>query len=309
MSALGDAQKKFARLVGDLLVWVYRQPGLAVTFGEAYRTKEQAEWYAERGIGIKDSNHTKRLAIDLNLFKDGVYQTDSASYAALGRYWESLDPACRWGGRFRDGNHLEYVLGGWRASPLIAGGEHRESAEEPPAMAKVKLGPKAQAIVKTIAPTIGVLLGGPLGGLAGAILSSIFGTDDSNQIETAILASNPDALAKLKQAELEAQTEIKRLDIDLAKIEMEDRASARHLAEVRGFGPQVMISAVFMLGYFGALALFLLGEIGPPPGYENTIGVLVGVITTMMVAIGNFWFGSSSGSQAKTQLLSKEGRG
>jgi hypothetical protein len=46
--------------------------------------------------------------VDLNLFIDGKYMTDSASYKPLGDYWKTLDPLCRWGGDFKrpDGNHF-----------------------------------------------------------------------------------------------------------------------------------------------------------------------------------------------------------
>lgn len=62
---------------------------------------------AAKGIGIKESLHTKRLAIDLLLFDDdGTYLTQSENYATMGEAWESLHPACRWGG-MADGNHFE----------------------------------------------------------------------------------------------------------------------------------------------------------------------------------------------------------
>jgi len=45
------------------------------------------------------SKHTKKLAIDLNLFKDGRYITNKEKYRPLGEFWEKcLDG--RWGGRF-----------------------------------------------------------------------------------------------------------------------------------------------------------------------------------------------------------------
>jgi len=42
---------------------------------------------------------------DFNLFKDGVFLQGTEDHRPLGEYWESLDPLCRWGGRFNDGNH------------------------------------------------------------------------------------------------------------------------------------------------------------------------------------------------------------
>jgi hypothetical protein len=86
-----------------LITWVYEQPGYEISFGEAYRTPEQAALDARKGIGISHSLHTERLAIDLNLFIDGEFQVDSKAYEPMGVYWESLDSLAAWGGRFKDG--------------------------------------------------------------------------------------------------------------------------------------------------------------------------------------------------------------
>lgn len=102
---LSEKQQKFTFLISQLIAWVYGN-GYKMTFGEAYRTPEQAALNAQRGIGIANSLHTKRLAVDLNLFKDGQYLTKTEDYATVGEYWEQLDAGCRWGGRFNDGNHF-----------------------------------------------------------------------------------------------------------------------------------------------------------------------------------------------------------
>ena len=100
---LGQKQRRFVKLVGKLIEYAYAN-GYELTFAEAYRTPEQASLNAKSGAGISKSLHTVRLAIDLNLFKDGVYQTDSKAHKPLGTYWKSLAPDCRWGGDFLDKN-------------------------------------------------------------------------------------------------------------------------------------------------------------------------------------------------------------
>lgn len=97
---LGDAQRLFMRLLAQLLPWVYKQPGYELTAGEFYRTPEQAAWDAQHGTGIANSNHTRKIAADLNLFVNGEFQTTVESYRPLGEYWKSLHPLCRWGGDF-----------------------------------------------------------------------------------------------------------------------------------------------------------------------------------------------------------------
>lgn len=104
-------QARFTVCIADLIIWADSR-GYQLTFGEAYRPRELAELYAAQGRGIANSNHTRRLAVDFNVFKDGVYLTDGADFADLGAYWESLDPNCRWGGRFRDGNHFSFEHNG-----------------------------------------------------------------------------------------------------------------------------------------------------------------------------------------------------
>ena len=105
---LGEKQRLFARLVGQLIVWAYSK-GYEFTFGEALRTQAQASANAASGAGISNSLHLLKLAIDLNLFMAGVYQSDSQAYKPIGDYWKSLHPLCRWGGDFKsrpDGNHF-----------------------------------------------------------------------------------------------------------------------------------------------------------------------------------------------------------
>lgn len=57
------------------------------------------------------SLHYSRLAADLNLFVDGKWRkTDCIEWRAIGAYWESLDPLCRWGGRFTSGDFNHFSL-------------------------------------------------------------------------------------------------------------------------------------------------------------------------------------------------------
>jgi hypothetical protein len=63
-------------------------------------------------VGHKKSTHKMKLAIDLDLFLYGQYVVDTETHRALGEFWESLHPLCRWGGRFGDGNHYSIEHGG-----------------------------------------------------------------------------------------------------------------------------------------------------------------------------------------------------
>ena len=95
--SLRKKQSKFTRLVAHLIQHAYIM-GYELTFGDAY---------AKDGH-IKNSKHYVRLAIDLNLFKDGKYLTKTEDHEFLGLFWESLDSDCTWGGHFNDGNHYSF---------------------------------------------------------------------------------------------------------------------------------------------------------------------------------------------------------
>ncbi|MEY0664239.1 M15 family metallopeptidase [Providencia rettgeri] len=99
---LSEKQALFTVMIAKLIFWA-DEHGYRLTFGEAYRTPEQAAANAESGKGIKNSLHTQRLAVDFNLFKNDVWLTKSTDHQPLGEYWESIGGT--WGGRFNDGNH------------------------------------------------------------------------------------------------------------------------------------------------------------------------------------------------------------
>ena len=89
---LRQKQSVFAELIAELITWINDQ-GYEVTLGDAYATTGHK----------KNSNHGIRLALDLNLFKDGVYLTKTEDHRFAGEKWESMGGS--WGGRFEDGNH------------------------------------------------------------------------------------------------------------------------------------------------------------------------------------------------------------
>jgi hypothetical protein len=101
---LSEKQQDFARHVADLIHHIYAS-GYACTFGHAYRCQECP-------VGRPQSVHKSRLAVDLNLFKDGKYLTDTEAYRAFGEYWEALGEWNRWGGAWDDGNHFSYEHNG-----------------------------------------------------------------------------------------------------------------------------------------------------------------------------------------------------
>ena len=85
--------------------------GFQVTGGELYRTQEQQELHVRAGRSkTMNSNHLRRLAIDLNFIQGGKLCYEAAKLEPIGAYWESLHPKNRWGGHFttfKDMPHFE----------------------------------------------------------------------------------------------------------------------------------------------------------------------------------------------------------
>lgn len=100
---LGQKQRRFGRMVAQLLNKALEM-GYEYTFGDAYRDpRVHGKWGEKRGYSAPRSVHKERLAIDLNLFKDGKYLDKTEDHRPLGEWWESIGGT--WGGRFQDGNH------------------------------------------------------------------------------------------------------------------------------------------------------------------------------------------------------------
>lgn len=108
---LSRKQSLFAHHAARLILQA-QEMGYDVTLGEAWRSAEQAAFQtkinAEKGIGIAASLHTQRLAIDINLFRNGKFLTSVSEYAPLGIWWENQHPDARWGGRFKNKDAVHF---------------------------------------------------------------------------------------------------------------------------------------------------------------------------------------------------------
>jgi hypothetical protein len=168
----------------------------------------------------------------------------------------------------------------------------------------LKLNEKVRDAIKIIAPTLGAALGGPLGGLAGQVLGGLVG-GDSKAVEQAILEQKPETLMALRKAEQDFKVKLKELEIEEDKLVYTDRANARDLAKV-DMGPHKVLSLVFISGYFIILATFFVGKIEIDPTVKEPFLILIGVLTANIPSIMQFWFGTSSGSQRKTDILAEQ---
>jgi hypothetical protein len=157
--------------------------------------------------------------------------------------------------------------------------------------------------LKQIAPTIATALGGPLAGLAVSAISKAVGVDEDKV--TDLISSNkmtPEQIAQVKIAELELKKQENELGLNFEALAVDDRKSAREMqAATRSLVPPMLAGAV-TVGFFGILGMMLFGTMD---ANNPAILMMLGSLGTAWTGIIAYYFGSSAGSQAKTEMLSK----
>ena len=155
--------------------------------------------------------------------------------------------------------------------------------------------------LKQIAPTVATCLGGPLAGLAVTALAKVFGvaTDKvQDMIESGKLSA--DQIAQVKVAEIELKKQEQALGLNFEQLAVQDRISARDMQTATKSYIPAVLSVGVTVGFFGILIAIMRD-----PGAANNqpLLVMLGSLGTAWIAIMNFWFGSTNGSQKKDQLL------
>ena len=157
--------------------------------------------------------------------------------------------------------------------------------------------------LKQIAPTIATAMGGPLAGMAVSAISKAIGVDEEKVSD--LISSNKlsaDQIAQVKLAEIELQKQAQELGLNFEKLSVEDRKSAREMqATTRSIVPPAL-AAIVTVGFFGIMVMMLLGKVD---SNNPAILMMLGSLGTAWTGIIAYYFGSSAGSQAKTDLLSK----
>lgn len=156
--------------------------------------------------------------------------------------------------------------------------------------------------LETIAPTIASALGGPLAGLAVEAVSKAIGIDSKDVIKTIAEGKlSADQIAQIKVAEIELAKRAQEMGLDFAKLAVDDRKSARDMQSIsNSFIPGAM-AIVVTFGFFG----ILIGLMTEHFKTSEALLLMLGSLGTAWTGIIAFYFGSSSGSRAKDELLYK----
>ena len=154
-------------------------------------------------------------------------------------------------------------------------------------------------LLKSVAPALATAVGGPLGGAAVSMIADKLNLDDKTvEGVTKALIADPDKLNKLKEMELE-----------FAKIDAQDRDSARH-REIEMAKSDVHfitknITSILAIGILtGSLIIaMLVFFVDFPDSQENILIFVLGSLFSIATQVVSYYFGSSQGSKDKTDEL------
>lgn len=169
---------------------------------------------------------------------------------------------------------------------------------------------------KKVAPLISsaLSLGGPVGVLAGNALNAITGAAAGAKSPVGglddlanIFVKSPDQqkfIADLKASEQAFQLQMKQLDInnvdELEKLAVDDRVSARQMQVTTKSWTAPTMAWVVLLSFGVCVVSVLTGHMKVEAAFAGT---LVGYLAGNCTQVVSYYFGSSAGSDRKTELL------
>lgn len=191
-----------------------------------------------------------------------------------------------------------------------------------------------KAAIGAIAPTLATMLGGPLAGAAVTALAGAFGiTPTGDQAKdtaaiTGVLQSGkmtPDIIAAVRKADQEHEAMMGQQGVDLAKINAAHEVAIAQTFTAdtqdarKTFGQQqailylgiavLLIFAVVMVAVLYAAYQLLTGginikDVSVVAAISGMVGSVVGYVASNAQQVVGYFFGSSHGSDSKTNSMS-----
>lgn len=161
--------------------------------------------------------------------------------------------------------------------------------------------------LKTVAPTVATALSGPLAGLAVTVIGKAFNIEAPTMEKVQEALKNgqltSEDIAKLQLAE----QSLKRLEIvqkfKFAELEIQDRKSAREMQMTTRSIVPAALSFIVTVGYFGILLSMLRGWIKVED--SQALLLMLGSLSTAWGMVMSFWFGTTRGSEIKTEMIAQ----
>ena len=165
------------------------------------------------------------------------------------------------------------------------------------------------SLIKTVAPWIGTALGGPLGGLAVGAIADALGLDAKTEssVKQALAGVTPDQLLAIKTADQAFALQMQALGIkqisDMEALASADRKDARGMQTATRSQIPAVLSIGVTVGYFAILIGLLTGRLQVSD--SQALLIMLGSLSTGWGVVMAFWFGTTSDSGRKTELLAQ----
>lgn len=164
--------------------------------------------------------------------------------------------------------------------------------------------------LKSVLPTLATALGGPLAGGAVAFFADKLGLPEKTEeaLLSAIQGASPEDLARYRQIDADLKKTYLDAGVKLEELYARDRDSARRReVETKDKTPR-NLAYLYGVAFFAVIcAQIVMGIEGivMPTGVEKTLDMLLGVLTGMVLGSKEYFFGTSSGSETKNELIRK----
>jgi len=156
-----------------------------------------------------------------------------------------------------------------------------------------------------IAPTLATALGGPLaGGAVKFLAANLLGNEKASQqeVENFILEADPGKLAEMKRLDHQFKVEMEKLGVDVFRLEVKDRESARKHHKSHWMPAFLCILLTLMV----AAAAWALMTIEIPQENASILYMLFGQVVTAWATCIAYWVGTTKSSSDKTQLMTSK---
>jgi hypothetical protein len=169
-------------------------------------------------------------------------------------------------------------------------------------------------VLAHLAPTLAAAAGGPLAGSAVTALENVLkvipkptASLDSRQdaLAQTIGLATPETLLAIKTADADFQVQMAQLGFAdaeaIAKLVTDDRANARdRQIKIRDKTP-AWLAFIITFGFFTLIGFVCIRPV--PPTSAGEVNIMIGSLGTAWIGIVTYYFGSSAGSDRKTDII------
>lgn len=159
--------------------------------------------------------------------------------------------------------------------------------------------------LKTLAPLLGTAIAGPLGGVAAGFIADKLGLEAKTveAVSNAITDQkiSPEQVAQIKMAEVEFKKFLETNKIRIEEIAAADRNGARDLLKSTRSRTPTILTFVITIGYFVTLICMMTGQFKVSD--SQVMLIMLGQLGTAWGVTIAFWFGTTSSSKDKTDII------